>query len=122
MLTDIAIRIIPHDQQRYPTVGDWYTDEHGVTHISVSNLGNWRMEFAIAIHELTEWALCRHQGVSQREVDEFDTTYTGPCIEPGDDPKSPYRMAHCVATGVERIVIALLGVSWRDYDEKVNSL
>ena len=42
--------------------------------------------------------------------------------EPGDDPRAPYVVQHCIATGVERILAALLGVSWKRYEEAINRL
>ena len=36
-MLNICIRTIPHREQRYPTVGDWYKID-GVTHIRVSRM------------------------------------------------------------------------------------
>ena len=38
----ITIDTIPHNQQRYPTVGDWAFDSNGNLIIAVSDLGDWR--------------------------------------------------------------------------------
>jgi hypothetical protein len=52
------IKTIPHKDQRYVgTCGDWYKS-HGVNRIRVSDLGDWRMEACIAIHEMIEQVLC----------------------------------------------------------------
>jgi len=120
-LIDINIRVIPHSAQRYDTVGDWYYEGPNKLFIRVSELGDWRMEVAVAVHELVEWILCERGKITESEVDRFDKTFEGDG-EPGDDPRAPYHRQHCIATGIERILIALLGVSWKVYDDKVNSL
>lgn len=137
----ITIETIKHEDHRYSTCGDWYTDEAGNLVIKVSDLGNWREEFLIGVHELIEWAKCKHDGVTQQQVDAFDTTYeeirenrlTDPTIsegakaliaidEPGDDANAPYRNQHALATGVERIMAAALNVCWADYEKKIEAL
>ena len=125
----IIIETIPHDQQRYPTVGDWYY-EGETLHIKVSELGNERMVQLVAVHELVEVILCQHAGVSQESVDEFDTKFEldrkaglhTPEDEPGDDLAAPYRKQHCFATAVERMMGAEMDVPWNDYAAKVESM
>jgi hypothetical protein len=124
---NIDIKTIPHKEQRYPTVGDWYYTKEGVLIIRISCLDDWRMEACVAIHEFVECVLCHYMGVTQQMVDEFDTKFEnnrpyGNTDEPGDNPRAPYRIQHCIATGVERIVASFLGFSWKKYDDKVNSL
>lgn len=114
-MIDIVIKTVPHGKQRYDTVGDWYYEDEEWA-VRVTELGDWRMEFAIAIHELVEAALCRVSGISQQVVDEYDFGSDSP--EPGDEPTAPYLMQHSVATGIERIVLSLLGVPWKMYEER----
>jgi len=123
----VTIEIIPHDQQRYPTVGDWTFDGADNLTIKVSVLSDWRREMLIAVHELVEVLLCRYDGVTQEQVDKFDMDYErlrkeGDESEPGDDPKAPYKRQHCVATGIERILAAELGVNWKEYEDELCSL
>ena len=123
----IEIKTIPHSQQRYETIGDWFYVPNGVWKFHVSDLGNWKMEMAIAIHELVECALCRYAGITQAEVDQFDMAYEAQRApdnydEPGDDPRAPYHIQHCIATGIERIVICCLGVNWKDYEDKIRQV
>lgn len=127
MPLQIDVKTIPHSQQRYETVGDWFYGSDGTWRFRISNLGDWRMELAVAVHEIVECALCRYAGIPTVEIDNFDKDFEacrveGNTDEPGDDPKALYHVQHCIATGVERIVIALLGVSWKEYDDKINSL
>ena len=122
----ITIATIPHGKQRYPTVGDWYF-RNGKLHIRVSDLGDWRMEMLIAVHELVETLLCVHDGVTQGDVDAFDRKFErdrkpGDEREPGDDPSAPYRRQHQVATHMERHLAAKLGVKWEQYERKLSSV
>jgi hypothetical protein len=115
-----TVEVIPHVCQRYNTVGDWQFREDETLVIRVSDLGDWRMELAIAIHELIETYLCKEAGVTEEMVDDFDLAWVdsrkpGDTSEPGDDPRAPYHKQHVAATRVERLVCLVLGVSWRKY-------
>ena len=58
------IETIPHESQRYPTVGDYWLDESGVEQIRVSEMMDWRYEVLVAVHEIIEMALTRQRGMS----------------------------------------------------------
>lgn len=126
---NVCIKTIPHKDHRYETVGDWWFEGKNL-HIRISEMGNWRYEMCVAVHELVEALLCKHSKVTQKSVDKFDKMFENEREqrlhsydeEPGDDPDAPYKVQHCIATGVERIVAALLGVCWRSYEMKINSL
>jgi hypothetical protein len=136
----ITIETIAHKDQRYPTVGDWTFDNLGNLNIRVSALSDWRREALIAIHELVEVILCKQAGVSQEVVDRFDMEFESrqkvtdlpsgnvkfilnPTEgEPGDDPQAPYVRQHCVATGIERLLAAELGVNWKEYEQELDAL
>jgi len=123
----ITIESIPHEKQRYPTVGDWQFDDEGNLTIRVSKLSNWRREALVAVHELVEVLLCKHEGITQESVDEFDKQFesTRPpdnFDEPGDDPSAPYVKQHCTATGIERLLAAQLGVNWKEYEQELERL
>lgn len=127
MAIRIIIETIPHEKQRYATVGDWYLGSDASIHINVSDMGDWRKEAAVAIHELVEVLLCQSNGVSQVVVDDFDMEFesrreVGDVSEPGDHPTAPYKTEHCIASGIERIVAAAFGLSWSEYEDKINSL
>lgn len=124
---NINIETIPHEQHRYTTVGDWWFDEQGNLQIRVSDLGDWRKEALIAVHELVEVLMCKHDGVSTESVDAFDKAFeTNRAAdnedEPGDEPDAPYVRQHCIATGVERILAAQLGVAWKPYEQQLGDL
>lgn len=123
----IVIETIPHEQHRYPAVGDYWVDKDGTIQVRVSKLSNWRMEVLIIIHELIELFLCRHEQISFKAIDRFDIAYEkvrkeGDESEPGDDPKAPYVSQHCIATGVERILCALFCISWKKYETELYKL
>jgi hypothetical protein len=123
---NVKIEIIPHDQHRYPTVGDWFFEGEDLV-IRVSKLSDWRREMLIAIHELAEVLLCKQRGITTESVDAFDKAFEAARTpdnedEPGDEPAAPYVKEHCVATGIERIMAAELGVSWKDYEQELTDL
>jgi hypothetical protein len=132
----VEIRVIPHDQQRYPTIGDWeIVDGHKTPNhlrISVSDLGDWRQEMAVAVHELIEALLCLHNGPTQEEVDAFDKEFERlhekynrgcnhypACEEPGACPDAPYAHEHAIADVVERLLIDQFGLNWTAYESNV---
>lgn len=125
---NITLKSIPHDQQRYETVGDWIVDEKtGDITILVSDMGDEDYNVLVALHELIEVKLCQKRGITQKEVDEFDKAFEekreeGNEDEPGDDAAAPYRKEHFFATNVEALMAGELGVVWKDYEEKVYSL
>ena len=146
----IIIETIPHDQQRYPTCGDWYfkaiaedgseIDLHPeapirtlinagkiVLYIKVSKVSDWKHSALVAVHELAEVMLCINDGVSQEEVDKFDFDYEenraeGDESEPGDSIQAPYRTQHCFATAIERMLCAAFGLSWLEYENEISAL
>ena len=124
----IDVKVIPHNQQRYETVGDWYfnQDNNRLT-IRVSSMRNRKYEFLVALHEQVEAMLCLERGICEKEITLFDMKFEaaredGNTDEPGDDPAAPYKREHFFATSVERLMASELGVDWRLYEEAVNSL
>lgn len=111
----IELRTIPHKQQRYDTLGDWYDDEHGILQIRASALGNPFYEVLILVHELIEAIVCRRQGISAEMVDNFDMNFPGDG-EPGDAGDAPYFHAHQFASHVEKALAQTLGIEWAEYE------
>ena len=123
----INIKVIPHSEQRYQTCGDWYYDTDKSLQIRVSRMEDERYEFLVALHELVEVKLCEWCGVTQKQVDDFDMEFEknrapDDNSEPGDSPRAPYKLQHCIATGVERIVAAAMNVDWASYESAINAL
>lgn len=127
MSFNINIQIIDHSEQRYPTVGDWWRGQDGSLQIRVSKMSDWRYEVLVGVHELCEYVMCLYNGVTQESVDDFDMEFEarrepGNRDEPGDDVLAPYRLEHCIATGIERCLAGVLGVAWKDYELEIESL
>lgn len=124
------IESIPHDQQRYETVGDYWFDDLGVLHFRVSDMGNEDFEFLVLIHELLEEHNTRRRGLKEPDIKAFDELYEiernaglhANYEEPGFDPRAPYLREHTLSTGVEMMLAAYLGVKWSDYEAAVESL
>jgi hypothetical protein len=123
----IHIEVIPHEQQRYPTVGDYWTED-GVQQVRVSRLPDWRYEILVAVHEIIELAITRHRGIPESVISDFDVEFerlresrlrSG---EPGDHPDSPYRKEHFFATSLERLLAMELEVDWFQYEQYVDGL
>lgn len=117
---NITIKTIPHDMQRYPTVGDWYFDDAGNLEIRVSDMGNWQYEALVAFHELAEVLLCKDRGITAEMVDVFCMTIEerqkeGTVDESGHDRASPSHREHIFAENVERLLAFELGIDWNEY-------
>ncbi len=126
---EIVIRVIPHDQHRYNTTGDYYEVGDGKWVMEISELGDVRYEFLVMIHELVEWFQLWLRGVKEEEVRVFDEWWEEEARkgnvqvdEPGDDLRAPYYWEHMFATLVERMVAVQLGVDWGEYKERLRKL
>lgn len=127
---EIRIKTIPHDQQRYPTVGDYWFDKKNVLQIRVSDMGNWFYETLVVVHEMVEEALCRHRGLAHAEIDKFDIEYEAKRdrgevpedSEPGFDNNAPYLLEHTLATAVEMMMCAKAGIKWNEYNDTVMNM
>ena len=123
----IQLKTIPHSSQRYETVGDYWVDQNGVRHIRISDMGNEDYEFLIGLHEQIEQHLCLKRGITEESISSFDIEYEknrpdGDESEPGDHPDAPYRKEHFFATNIEHMIALELGVDWKLYSERVESL
>jgi len=130
MLKEISIKIIPHENQRYPTCGDYWYDTEGVLQVRISDMQNEIYHKMVMIHELIEEAITKHNGISEQTITDFDLYYeerrkqglVPELSEPGFDDNAPYKLAHTFATGVEMGICAMAKVNFLDYDNKVESL
>lgn len=135
---DINVKVIPHSEQRYETVGDWWFTglmiagkfiAHDLTslEIRVSAMANPDYEFLVAFHEQAEAMLCLKRGIKEEDVSTFDKLYEksrpeGDISEPGDNYLAPYRKEHFFATTVERLMAAELNIDWSEYDKAIQNL
>jgi hypothetical protein len=122
---NIHILVIPESEQRKEVNGaDWFWDDKGDLQVRVSPMSDWRYEVALAFHEAFEACLCKHNGVTQAEVDKFDMEYDAahpnqPDLNAGDEQAAPYRHEHNYATIVDRLFIGACGLNWKDYDDEL---
>lgn len=123
---NIAITAIRHQDQRYDTCGDWFQSPgfNGLQ-VNVSAELSRKEQFLVAIHELIEAFLCECAGVTEASVDQFDHGHAEMALkgeEPGDCITAPYYKQHQIATGIERILAAEVGVSWLEYEKHIEEL
>lgn len=127
----IIIETILHSAQRYETVGDYWKDADGVDHIKVSEMGNDKYEFLVALHELIEMYLCEKRGIKEEDISDFDKKFEAlreqePEIigdqEPGHMISAPYHKEHVTAESIERRMAVELDVDWENYDKTVQDL
>jgi hypothetical protein len=119
---NVQMNVIPHQQQRYDTPGDWLLDVNTDTLvINVSFLGDWKMEACLGVHEYIEAVRCMADRIDQTLVDAWDLNFKGKG-EPGDDPNAPYHRQHVQASIVERTLARQLGVDWSKYEQKLEEL
>jgi hypothetical protein len=122
------VQVIPHAEQRYDTVGDWYMDEmdtdEPIMHIRVSNTANWRYHLCLIVHEMVEATMCVAEEITSEQVDAFDKKFMadGRPGEPGDDELAPYYHQHQEATHIERELANVLDVRWSEYEKAIASL
>lgn len=112
---DIHIKTIPHKDQRYETLGDWFFEGDDLT-ILVSDFGDWRYNVLVGIHEAVEAILCRDRGISEESVTEFDLAHLEE-EEPGFHKDAPYYKEHQIADVIERIMASELNINWKEYEE-----
>jgi len=117
----IVIETIPHFEQRYVTCGDYWLDAEGVLQVRVSDLGDVRLEFLVALHELVEVTLCDLRGIAEPDIKAFDEA-NPEAEDPGSLPDAPYRKEHLFAEAVEKWVATEMGVDWNDYGRRVEAL
>ena len=123
----ITIEFIDHSAQRYETCGDYWADKKGNWHIKVSKMGSPVCQKLVAVHELVEFILTDWKGITEQSIMDFDEKFEakrkkGNNDEPGFDKNAPYKNEHAIATAVELIMCAHMGISWKEYEEKINSL
>lgn len=119
----IVIESLPHGEQRYPTVGDWYRDatDYGALRISVSETTDPRDMLLVAIHELIEATLCEYRGISEQAVTDFDMANLE-SDDPGSLPDAPYHREHVLAECVERLMARELDRNWQGYEAALLAL
>lgn len=117
---NIRIETIPHNEQRYETVGDWQFIGDDLV-IRVSDMESKSYAFLVGIHELIEAVLCKNAGVTEQQVDKFDMDNID-CNDPGSLVAAPYYRQHLIATMIERMLADELNIDWTDYEDSLEAL
>src|SRR5208337_252360 len=120
---NIVIRTIDHKDQRYETVGDWQPLMGPNLLITVSDLGNPKMNALVAIHELIEALLCKFNDpeITTEIVDSFDMSHEN-LDEPGESSEAPYHLQHTRATIIEKLLSDWLKIDWDEYEKRIQEL
>lgn len=108
---NILIQSVHPSLMRYGTFGDWFYEESDLI-IQVSSELSEDEQFLVALHELIEVKLCEKNGITQKQVDDFDFNFKSddPNEEPGDHPDAPYRKQHRFAMLIEHLAANELGI------------
>ena len=117
----IGIQVIPHQCQRYSTVGDWIGFRTDVLQINVSDTGSEDYNFLIALHEMVEAYLCKRAGITMEQVDAWDLTHLD-SEDPGSLSDCPYREQHEFATFVEKNMCWEMQLDWGKYEDTIANL
>lgn len=133
MALRINLQVIPHREQRYETVGDWWWDEEGVLQIRSSKMDNPRFEQLVLLRELVEvlladWTRPRETSrdyLLNRTEDHdksFELARVDEFSESGYEPKSPVYREHMIASAFEHIAALLMRVNYNEYTRAVAAL
>jgi hypothetical protein len=123
-MLDIHIKTIPHKEQRYPTLGDYWRNSEGKQEMRISEMGNDDYAFIIAIHEMIEWYLTEKRGIKEEDIKAFDEMFEKEfsqglhpeAFQPGLDPRAPYIKEHAFAVSIEKQLAKELGIKWEKYN------
>ena len=120
-LKDIDIKFIPHNEQRYNTLGDYYESKHAL-HFRITQFPDHpEYSYAILFHELLEKFRNDQLGIKDADVDKFDIDHPE-LDDPGWSKDAPYFKTHCEGDLIERLFIVLSGANWVDYEAKVMNI
>ena len=126
----IVIETVKHEMNRNGQVGDYRYLQDGTLYITVSDLGDDKQNWLVAIHEMIEEMTSKCDGITEQQITDYDEYYekkrelglVNQFSEDGFASDCIYKKYHTIATGIELILAAQLGVDWTDYEQKVNSL
>ena len=128
-MKDVIIKTVPNSEikkRKGFTGADWWFDPDGTIQIRVAEeLPDWRERAALALHELAEILMCKHDGVTVEMVDDFDAIHQENGehgLNAGDEPDAPYRVQHTMATAIERVFAGHVGIDWKGYDERLGAI
>jgi hypothetical protein len=127
-MNNIIVKTVPNDEIKIRkgfTGADWWWEGDTLQVRVAAELEDWRERGALIVHEVSEAIMCKYNGVTVQQVDEFDAKFKGENeidINAGDEPYAPYRVEHTFATAIERILTGVLHVDWKGYDERLGKI
>ena len=112
----VRLRVLPQQEQRYQTEGDWLWKDNTLEIRISREVGEEDPQYTMLmfVHELIEALLCRSAGIAAARVDAFDMVHQKDG-EPGDNPSAPYHQQHVAAEAAERALADQLGINWEPY-------
>jgi len=110
------VRFIIADKMRYRELGDYLEDGKIVAY----NIGKKEYVQAVLLHELVEFSLIKALGIPVSWIDKFDTDKSFRLKKPR--AYEQYRIAHYLATLIERQFIENLGLSWEKYETYIRRI
>lgn len=117
-MLNITIATIPQKEQDYDTLGD-YKGHARRRFIEVSELGDWRWEFLIALHELCEQNMQIALDISEESIVSWDKNHPE-SDDPGSIPGCPYQDIHLMSESIEKMVCEKSGWSWEEYNKALD--
>ena len=122
----IRIKVIPHSEQKYDTVGDYWQTKNGNWEMRISEMTP-EYELAVIEHELAEMVRTIRDGVKWSDVDKFDTETVylvdpDNISDPGLSRKAPYHKQHMLSDKIERLIIKQDGGTWEDYNDYLDKM
>ena len=126
---NINCRVVPNEEiklRRGFTGADWWWDDADTLQVRIAaEIEDWRGRAALAIHEISEAAMCRYLGITVAQVDAFDAEYQRTHeidLNAGDEPDCPYAVPHTFATAIERVFTGCVKLPWKKYDDQLSEL
>jgi hypothetical protein len=127
IINKISIKIILNEDMR-PGIGgaDWYL-ENDVLQVRVVRLSTQKRTMELAVHETTEALVALEQGITVKQVDDYDMAFEkkhpeNHGLNAGDQSDCPYKRAHCAATAIERILAFAWDENWQEYDDELSKI
>ena len=125
-MKDMHIKFVEQTEQSYETVGD-YGETGDCIWFKITKFKD-HPEYSIAIlqHEIHEFFRNLQEGISIKDVDDFDRNYDYKHGEfkddVGCDPKAPYHSTHMEADAIERLSIIFSKADWIAYEKAIKAL
>jgi hypothetical protein len=112
----MKVLILPKEFLRYGQYDDYqYID--GELIVSIADTGNEVYNKLILIHALVEEMLTKAKGIKEEDISKYDAEHLT-SEEPGLERDAPYKDAHLIGEGIERILCGYLGINWKDYEKE----